>query len=173
MQDEFELTYLIKEIPAGVYRSPMNEILDIYIPAGPDHAILRIRKSGEKYEITKKQPVQDNDFSHQTENTIPLTVAEYADLAIVPGKRVRKFRYYYTEGDTKFEIDVFQDGLIGLVLADVEFSSNDDKAKFTPPTWILADVTQERFITGGELCGKSYADIESELTTYNYKKLLS
>ncbi len=171
MQDEFELTYLVKEVPAGVFTSPNKEILDIYIPVTADHAILRIRKSGDTYEITKKVPAHSTDSSHQIENTIPLTEAEFGDLSQLPGKRVRKLRYYYHEAGTEYEIDVFQDGLTGLVLADVEFSSNEDKAKFVPPTWVLADVTQEKFVAGGMLCGKSYADIESELASYNYKKV--
>ncbi len=171
MQDEFELTYLVKEVPAGVFASPNKEILDIYIPATADHAILRIRKSGDKYEITKKVPAHGTDSSHQIENTIPLTEDEFGDLAQLSGKRVRKLRYYYNEAGTEYEIDVFQDRLTSLVLADVEFSSNEDKAKFVPPTWVLADVTQEKFVAGGMLCGKSYTDIESELASYNYKKV--
>lgn len=73
MQEEFELTFLVKEIPDAVWNSPNREILDIYIPEKGRHPYLRIRKSGDKYEITKKQPVDLSDSSHQTENTIPLS----------------------------------------------------------------------------------------------------
>ncbi len=171
MQEEFELTYLAKDLPVGLLDSPVKEILDIYIPANADHAILRIRKSGDKYEITKKVPAVGTDSSHQIENTIPLTLEEFADLSTLPGKRVRKLRYYYREDETEYEIDVFQDGLSGLVVVDVEFSSNEEKAKFVPPIWVLADVTQEKFIAGGVLCGKSYINIEEQLLKYNYKKI--
>ncbi len=171
MQDEFELTYLVKELPTDVQGSPSKEILDIYLPANADHAILRIRKSGDKCEITKKVPAHGTDSSHQIENTIPLTPEEFADLSTLPGKRVRKLRYYYREAGIDYEIDVFQDGLTGLILADVEFSSNEDKAKFVPPTWVLADVTQEKFVAGGMLCGKSYTDIATLLARFDYQPL--
>ena len=58
-----------------------------------------------------------------------------------------------------------------MLLADVEFDSNESKARFIPPSWFLADVTQEKFIAGGVLCGKSYADIESQLAPFGYQKL--
>lgn len=172
MQEEFELTYLIKELPAGVLQSPSKEILDIYLPNTSEHPILRIRKSGDKYEITKKQPVSGTDSSHQIENTIPLTEEEFTELESLVGKRVRKIRYYYTENDVVYEIDVFQDGLAGLVVADVEFSSNEEKDKFVPPAWVLADVTQEKFIAGGMVCGRSYEDIEEKLVELGYQKII-
>lgn len=171
MQEEFELTYLVKELPADVPASPCKEILDIYLPRASEHPILRLRKSGDKYEMTKKQPVSGTDSSHQTENTIPLTEAEFTELSTLSGKRVRKIRYYYSEKGINYEVDVFQDELHGLIVVDVEFSSNEEKALFTPPDWVLADVTQEKFIAGGMVCGKSYSDIELHLDKFEYQKI--
>jgi CYTH domain-containing protein len=171
MQDEFELTYLIKDVPAGLKDCPSKEILDIYLPAASDHAQLRVRMRGDKYEITKKQPAHGTDSSHQIENTIPLTKEEFDELAQLAGKRVHKIRYYYPEAGIDYEIDVFQDGLLGLILVDVEFTSNEAKAAFVSPTWVLADVTQEKFIAGGVLCGKSIADITTKLAQYAYKQV--
>ena len=170
MSEEFELTYLAKSLPETLFLSPAKEILDIYIPASADHAILRIRKRGDSYEITKKQPVQENDSSHQIENTILLTKDEFDELSCIEGKRVRKVRYQYSEANSEYEVDVFQDDLKGLVLVDVEFNSPQEKSAFTPPVWLLADVTQEEFIAGGVLCGKKYSDLEDELSTHGYKK---
>lgn len=171
MQEEFELTYLVKSVPSGVFQSPCKEILDIYLPSTNEHPILRLRKSGDKQEITKKQPVYGNDSSHQTENTIPLTDEEFGELSSLTGKRVRKIRYYYKEAGVDYEVDIFQDELIGLVVVDVEFNSNVEKAIFTPPGWVLADVTQEKFIAGGMVCGKSYTDIQTELERFGYQKI--
>lgn len=172
MIDEFELTYLVKELPPGFSSSVRSkEIMDIYVPASVEHPTLRIRMCGEEYEITKKEPVSENDSSHHTENTIPLTKEEYADLAVVQGKRVRKVRYYHQVDTTTYEIDVFQDALTGLVLVDVEFSVKEEKSLFVPPAWVLADVTQEKFLAGGMLCGKSYSDIEKYLVRFGYRPI--
>ena len=169
--DEFELTFLPKKLPEGIFTSPSKEMLAIYIPAASEHPTLRIRRSGTKHEMTKKEPVSAGDSSHQRETTVPLTVEEFSDLTVVPGKRVSKIRYFYLENGVDYEVDVFQGELEGLVLIDVEFKSTGDKAKFKAPEWILIEVTQEKFIAGGMLCGKKYSDIEDRLKLFGYKKL--
>lgn len=68
-------------------------------------------------------------------------------------------------------MDVFTGELSGLVLIDFEFQSEEDKAAFTPPSCCLADVTQEDFIAGGQLAGKTYEDIRSDLARFNYSPL--
>lgn len=173
MQEEFELTYLAKGFPKGFSpETKSKEILDIYLPSTSEHSILRVRKRGDVYEITKKTPVSGTDSSHQNENTIPLTKDEFDEFATLAGKRVRKIRYYHVEGGGSYEIDVFQDALAGLVLVDIEFTSNEAKVRFVAPDWVLADVTQEKAFAGGVLCGKSYADIEQKLNEYFYKPIL-
>ena len=168
--EEFELTYLPKELPKAVWNAPAKETLDIYIPTTLEHPTLRIRRSGNTHEITKKAPIAD-DSSHQLETTIPLSADEFADLEMLPGKRISKTRYYYEEKDVEYQVDVFREGLEGLVLVDIEFKSHAEKSAFRPPTWLLVEVTQEKFIAGGMLCGKKYGDIEKQLEAFGYKKL--
>jgi CYTH domain-containing protein len=168
---ELELTYLAKELPDNLASLPAREMLDIYIPAKSEHPILRIRKQGKRYVITKKHPVVDGDASTQTEETIPLSKEEYEELRLLPGKRVAKTRYCMEQNNVNYEIDVFKEGLEGLVLVDVEFSTAKDKENFLMPNFCLADVTQETFIAGGMLCGKSYMDIQNKLNDFKYKKL--
>ncbi len=170
---ELEKTYLIKYLPEGFENLICKEVLDIYLPISSDHPSLRIRKNATKYEITKKVPVTEGDASVQTENTIPLSPKEYEEIATVLGKRVEKWRYIYTKDTTTFEIDVFKGTLDGLVLVDVEFENVDMKNNFVMPDFCLADVTQELFIAGGMLAGKSYRDVESELNKFGYTKLIS
>src|SRR6185436_9221926 len=104
--EELELTYLAKELPKEALVSASVEMLDIYIPASASHPVLRIRKNGDKFEITKKEPLQEGDASRLLETTIPLTAGEYAELAQLSGKRVEKTRFYYREEGTTYQIDV-------------------------------------------------------------------
>lgn len=67
-------------------------------------------------------------------------------------------------------MDVFQDDLEGLVVIDFEFSSLEEKDRFQMPDFCLVDVTQEDFIAGGMLCGKTYKEIEENLNKFNYTK---
>ena len=69
------------------------------------------------------------------------------------------------------EIDVFVDGLEGLVLMDFEFNTVEEKSAFKMPGLALADVTQEEFIAGGVLAGKKYNDIALELERFNYQSI--
>jgi adenylate cyclase len=167
---ELERTYLVKFLPRGIESCESREMLDIYVPASARHPVLRIRKAGEKTVITKKQPVGD-DASTQLEQTIPLDEGEFAELSTIAGKRVRKTRYLYGYEGRTAEIDVFRDGLAGLVLADFEFKDAEEMARFGMPEFCLAEVTHEEFLAGGMLCGKGYADIEGELERYNYARI--
>ena len=54
---------------------------------------------------------------------------------------------------------------------DLEFNTVQEKSVFKMPGLVLADVTQEEFIAGGLLAGKTYDDISSELKRFNYRRL--
>jgi CYTH domain-containing protein len=170
---ELEKTYLAKSPPKGLKDCKSKEIIDIYVPRSSEHPVLRIRKNGEKFEVTKKYPVWEGDSSVMHEHTIPLTEGEFNILKSAEGKKVSKIRYYYPldNGRLTAEIDVFQEALKGLVLVDVEFVKEAEKEAFEMPDFCLAEVTQEEFIAGGMLCGRSYDDIEKSLAKFGYKKL--
>ncbi len=170
-QLELEKTYLAKYLPHDLLDSPHKEIVDIYIPVNREHPKLRIRKNGDKYEITKKIKLDQNDASQQTEDTISMDIEEYTALASIPGKKVEKIRCYYKFHGKTAEIDVFKGELSGLVLVDFEFDSIEGLKQFSLPNFCLVDVTQEDFVAGGKLCGRKYKDIEQDLKRFNYSKL--
>ena len=82
-----------------------------------------------------------------------------------------KDRYNISIEGKMAEIDVFTNELEGLVLMDFEFTTKEEKSAFEIPSMALADVTQEDFIAGGLLAGKTYNDIVSGLERFNYKKI--
>jgi len=167
---ELERTFLAKEIPKDIKSFTAREIVDIYIPK-KSHMDLRIRKNGEKYEMTRKHPVEDGDASIQDEQTISLEKEEFNVLSRVDGKKSRKVRYFKDYGKYTLEFDVYQDDLLGLVLVDFEFKTEKDKDSFKMPDFCLVDVTQEEFIAGGMLAGKSYTDLEPRLKEFGYSPL--
>lgn len=167
---EIERTFLAKSLPEDLKQHPHKQIIDIYIPETNDHPVIRIRKNGDKYEITKKEPTSD-DSSEQTEDTINLTEEEFAALSQLPGKRVEKMRYNYPHGALTAEFDVFGGDLEGLVIVDFEFKQKEEADSFEAPDYCLADITQETFCAGGMIAGKKYADIESIVQSYGYEKL--
>jgi CYTH domain-containing protein len=168
---ELEKTYLAKSLPPDLESYPHKEVIDRYVPVAAAHPILRLRKKGDSYEMTKKEPANEGDASEQTEHTIKLSPDEYGVYASVPAKEVRKVRYDYPYKGLNAEIAVFGGALKGLVLVDVEFKGVKDKAAFAMPEFCLADVTQEDIFAGGMLCGKSYKDIDPRLKELGYKPI--
>lgn len=113
--EELELTYLVKELPAGLKKARQKEVFDIYVPSTIPHPTLRIRKNGDKYEITKKEPITEGDASRQLETTIPLKLAEFDEFEkLVRGKRVRKIRYYYEENGVTLAAHLFRNAVARL-----------------------------------------------------------
>lgn len=168
---ELELTFLAKELPKNLKTVKPTRIIDIYVPDISEHSHLRLRQKGNRYEITKKTPVVEGDASEQIEQTIPLTKDEFDALSSCSKKRVAKDRYNIEIEGKMAEVDVFTEGLKGLVLMDFEFNTVDEKSTFKIPSVALADVTQEDFIAGGLLAGKIYNDIVSELDRFNYRRV--
>ena len=171
MEIELERTFLLKEVPKDLKNCKSVEILDIYFPTTIRHPILRLRKKDNVFEITKKAPIKKTDASEQYEKTISLSKEEFLGLSKLPGKKSRKIRYYYPVNKEVAEISVFLDDLEGLALVDFEFSSIEEKANFSPPSFCLTDVTQEEFLAGGFLAGKKYSEIKSFLDRYNYQRI--
>lgn len=170
MEIELETTYLAKEIPEGVLDAPSKEVIDLFIPKSADHPHLRIRKNGDTYEITDKRPVED-DKTVMRELTIPLSEEQFGDLVQAPGKRASKVRYFWKKDGFTYEFNVYQEALQGLVVVEVEFPDEASKNAFVMPDFCLADVSQEEFVAGGYLAGRSYEDIQEKLASFGYEKL--
>lgn len=172
---EFEKTYLLKFIPADLKSNKSIEILDYYIPKSEFYPVIRTRRRGDEYEITKKSPTAENNSAIQLEQTILLNKAEYEELMKLGGKILHKYRYFYPctiEGKEYIaEIDVHLDELDGLISADFELKNEEQLKGFQMPDFCLSDVTEEEFIASGFLAGRSYKDIEKDLEKYGYKRL--
>lgn len=168
---EREKTYLAKSLPAWLEQCRKKQIVDRYMPATDVHPWLRLRHHDDTYELTKKRPIVDGDASTQLEQTISLNADEYAILAMLPAKQVSKTRYYLDRDEVTYEIDVFEEWLQGLVLVEVEFATEAEKEAFVMPEFCLVEVTQDDFIAGGMLCGKSYDSLAPLLAQYGYTPL--
>ncbi|MFA6461830.1 MAG: adenylate cyclase [Candidatus Woesearchaeota archaeon] len=169
---EHERKFLIKYLPELLHQCKFKEIIDIYLPAHHHNPNLRIRKNGNKYEITRKEVI-DGDTSKLKEDNLLINEEEFKELEKeITGKRVHKVRYYYPYQNLIAEIDVFQGDLKGLILVEFEFPSLEEKEGFTIPEFCLVEVTKtsKEVFAGGMLCGKKYVDIEQELKKWGYEK---
>jgi CYTH domain-containing protein len=77
-----------------------------------------------------------------------LSAVEWQAIADVPARTVRKVR----TSIPPFGVDVFQDELAGLVLAEAESDTDDDLAALAPPDGAVAEVTADQRFTGVASC---------------------
>lgn len=159
---ENERTFLLTEFPSYLDLDKSAKLIDIYIPADSDHPCLRIRQRGDRYEITKKQPI-NNDPTQQTEDTIKLTKDEFNSLAKGQKRIIKKLRYTTKFNGNILEIDVFEGKLKGLILADFEFDNEQKLKNFIAPEFCIHDVSHEKVIAGGILSGISRNDLKVKL----------
>ena len=139
MTNEIERKFLVKEIPAGLMNYPSNEISQGYL-AVTDDAEIRIRKKGNKYFETVKSG------KGLKRKEIEVEIGEKAFRSLWPrteGKRVDKTRYEIPYDGLVIELDVYSGPLAGLAVAEVEFVSEEESARFSPPEWLGREVTHD------------------------------
>ncbi len=171
---ELERTFLAKYLPANLDQCKKKEIIDIYIPGDSSHPTLRIRKNGDKHEITRKTLAKEGNQNILKEDTIPISAEEFKLLQSTNGRVLHKIRYYYPHNGQIAEIGIHQGPLQGLVLIDFEFENEEVMNAFEMPDFCLVDVKEagvKLALAGGLLCGKSYAEIEEQLNAIGYNKL--
>jgi CYTH domain-containing protein len=168
---ELELTYLAKSLPSDLTDFPSKKIVDLYVENGTDHADLRIRRNGDKYELTRKTPVSEGDASKQEETTIQINAEEFESFQSVKNRKIGKTRYFFQHEDITAEFDVFEGDLAGLVVIDFEFKTETEKNSFKMPDFCLIDITQEKFIAGGVLAGKNLDNLNAKLQEFGYQRL--
>lgn len=76
------------------------------------------------------------------EYNLPLTAEAYAHLREkADGKLITKRRYLIPFGKYTIELDLFSSPRPDLMLAEVEFSSEEEALAFKAPGWFGEDVT--------------------------------
>ena len=168
---EREKTYLLKKIPTNLYTYPFKKVEDIYIPWKDMPAQIRFRKTNDTYNFTKKCPIVADNRSSQEEQTILIDKEEFNYIRSYLPNKIHKHRYYVPYQELTIEVDVFQDELAWLVMADVEFPDELSKTNFLMPDFCLCEVTQDVTFAGWCLCGKTFKDISKKLALLWYKKL--
>ena len=132
---EIERKYLIKTMPADLSIYPVRYIEQGYLCTSP---VVRVRQDNTQYELTYKS----KGLMVREEYTMPLTAESYAHLCKkIDGILIAKKRYMIPFQSYTIELDVFEGTLAPLVLAEVEFTTEEDANSFTPPDWFGADVT--------------------------------
>ena len=133
---EIERKFLIKNLPDNLSSYPYHQIEQGYLCTAP---VVRIRRQDEDYYLTYKS----KGLMVREEYNLPLTIESYAHLLPkIDGILISKKRYLIPiESDLTIELDIFEGKLSPLILAEVEFDTEEQAKAFTPPEWFGEDVT--------------------------------
>jgi CYTH domain-containing protein len=163
---ERERRYLLEDLPEGLNRASDHfQITDNYISG----TRLRLRKVRDPrsnkwvVKFTQKYAPNPTDLSRTMITNSYLNAAEYEVLSIFEANEIRKNRYSLDFEGRKFSVDMFLGDLLGLVLAEVSFDTDEEMEGFQSPPFALADVTNNETFTGGKLCHLTLADIRNEV----------
>lgn len=134
---EIERKYLVKELPRDYAGHPVHQIEQAYLCTEP---VVRIRKQDDEYWLTCKSA----GLLSREEYNLALTKEAFAHLLPkADGLVLKKKRYLIPLDDSgpTAELDVFAAEYEGLILVEVEFSSEAAAMAFIPPDWFGEEVT--------------------------------
>lgn len=135
---EIERKFLIdkENLPENLEQFPCRQIEQGYLCTAP---VVRIRRQDEEYYLTYKSA----GLMAREEYNLPLNREAYLHLKPkADGLVIAKTRYLIPEKDgLTIELDVFHEEYEGLLLAEVEFPSEEAANAYIPPAWFGVDVT--------------------------------
>jgi len=160
---ERERRFLLAGLPEGEIERTTT-ITDRYFPG----TRLRLRRMLETrgditrtyYKLTQKIPAPDGGPGLLS--TTYLNEEEFALLSTLEGSVLRKTRYSIPP----FGVDVFDSPLSGLILAECEFDDDATMRSFSPPAWVLAEVTFDSRFAGGRLATLHSGDLPRLLAPF-------
>lgn len=133
---EIERKYLLKKLPElGNYE--FHKIEQAYLCTGP---VVRVRREDEVYYMTYK----GGGMMSREEYNLPLNKEAYEHLVKkADGNVISKTRYLIPlECDGLIaEVDVFEPPFAPLIMAEVEFESEEQANAFAAPDWFGEEVT--------------------------------
>ena len=159
---EWERRFLLDRLPEHANIIRVRHIIDRYI----NGTTLRLRQEADAeltvFKLTQKLRAVSTGARQGLITTMYLTEDEFRILEKLPAQVLKKTRYSVPP----FGIDVFEDTLAGLVIAEAEFNSAEEASQWPLPPFILHEVTDDARFTGGELVRTSRKELVRLLAEY-------
>jgi CYTH domain-containing protein len=160
---ERERRFLLDQFPRNVNVVRVHRITDRYI----DGTALRLRKQSEDsgpttFKLTQKIPARASGGQQGLTTSMYLTEDKFCVLAQLSANKLCKTRYSVPP----FAIDLFEDTLEGLLLAEAEFDSAAAADALMLPPFIFREVSADDRFTGGQLVRASRQYIQTLLLEY-------
>jgi CYTH domain-containing protein len=133
---EIEKKYLLKKLPE-FETCEYHRIEQAYLCTDP---VVRVRRQDDTYYMTYK----GRGMLIREEYNLPLNKEAYEHLkAKADGNVIGKTRYLVPLGESGLvaEVDVFDEPFAPLIMAEVEFESEEQANAFVEPEWFGEEVT--------------------------------
>lgn len=132
-----------------------EEIVQGYLSSVAERTV-RVRIKGDKAFLTIKGMGDESGISRfEWEKEISVPDARELLRLCEPGV-IDKIRYYINSGEHTFEVDEFRGDNEGLIIAEIELSSEDES--FGKPIWLGKEVTGDMRYYNSSLSKTPYTD---------------
>ena len=138
---EIERKFLLKRLPRNLAKYRHTKIEQGYLATERRNGVqVRLRREGASYSLTYKR----GRNGAREEREIALTGRQFQALwPATEGRRLSKTRYRVPWKEWCIEIDKYRGRHDGIVVAEVEFESVENRDAFVPPQWFGREVTGE------------------------------
>jgi CYTH domain-containing protein len=145
---EIERKFLVADRPGELERSDATQIRQGYLAIGEDGSEVRVRERDGKMTLTVKR----GGGRTRAEEEIELDAGEFERLwPLTEGRRLEKRRHEVPYAGVTVEVDVYGGALDGLMLAEVEFPSEQAADEFEPPVWLGRELTDDARFSSHQL----------------------
>jgi adenylate cyclase len=140
---EIERKFVLSEAPAEAAGAPSDRIEQGYLAISDDGVEVRVRRIGVRTVLTVKK----GSGLRRLEEELDIPAATFEALwPLTEDRRVEKERFRLGGHGRGIELDVYDGALDGLVVAEIEFESEEASEEFDPPAWLGREVTgDERY----------------------------
>ncbi len=139
MATEIERKFLVKNDNWKSQVTKQKHLVQGYL-SGSEHSSIRVRISGESAHLNIKSTTLALTRK-EYEYPIPLQDAQEILAELCQKPMIEKTRYYIKDQEFVWEVDVFAGENQGLVVAEIELNSADQK--YPRPDWLGEEVSDD------------------------------
>lgn len=148
---EIERKFLVDKLPdlekaCGVY------VLQGYV-ASEKETRLRIEDC-----VHRTLTIKSEGTLVREEHEVELSTTQFDTLWLAVGPTLEKFRYCIPYNEYLIELSIYIGPLKGLVIAEIEFASEEEANNFEPPNWLGLDITEDKKYKNKNLAGKEFSN---------------
>ncbi|ADB50125.1 CYTH domain-containing protein [Conexibacter woesei] len=141
MSTEIERKFVLDAPPQDLAEHPSEPIAQGYVALDEDVEV-RVRRRGERTFLT----IKAGSGRRRVEQELEIEPERFDALwPLTEGRRIVKRRYLVPVGADALtlEVDVYEDALAGLVVAECEFPDDAAADAFVSPDWLGREVTDD------------------------------